>query len=162
LQRIAGKPCQQAREAAAQEERDRRVKEAEDRAKEQKESANKLRRRAIVAAGAAVAAFILLVMSVVLWLGAQKQSLREALGSVGGRPIVITQSAPSALAISPDNHWLVTGSEDHTARLWDLRAKDPAASPAVLRGHEGEVYAVAISPDNHWLVTGGSDGTERL
>ena len=32
-----------------------------------------------------------------------------------------------AVAISPDNHWLVTtGRWDKTARLWDLRAKDPA------------------------------------
>ena len=27
----------------------------------------------------------------------------------------------------------MTGSEDKTARLWDLRAKDPAANPIVLR-----------------------------
>ena len=40
-------------------------------------------------------------------------------------------------AISPDNHWLVTGSQDKTARLWDLSAKDPAANPVVLRGHDG-------------------------
>jgi WD40 repeat protein len=66
------------------------------------------------------------------------------------------------VAISPDNRWLVTGSEDKTARLWDLSSKDPAASPVVLRGHEGEVYAVAISPDNRWLVTGSYDKTARL
>ena len=41
------------------------------------------------------------------------------------------------MAISPDNRWLVTGSYDKTARLWDLSAKDPAANPVVLRGHEG-------------------------
>jgi len=68
----------------------------------------------------------------------------------------------SAVAISPDNHWLVTGSWDRTARLWDLTAKDPAAKPVVLRGHEDGVNAVAISPDNRWLVTGGLDGTARL
>ena len=42
----------------------------------------------------------------------------------------------NAVAISPDNRWLVTGSDDKTARLWDLSAKDPAANPVVLRGHE--------------------------
>ena len=40
------------------------------------------------------------------------------------------------MAISPDNRWVVTGSADKTARLWDLSAKDPAANPVVLRGHE--------------------------
>jgi len=57
---------------------------------------------------------------------------------------------------------LVTSSGDKTARLWDLTAKDPAASPVVLRGHESEVTAVGISPDNHWLVTGSRDATARL
>jgi WD40 repeat protein len=32
------------------------------------------------------------------------------------------------VAISPDNRWLVTGSADMTARLWDLSAKDSAAN----------------------------------
>jgi len=59
----------------------------------------------------------------------------------------------NAVAISADNQWVLTGSGDGTARLWDLRAKDPAASPVVLRGHEGAVRAVAISADNHWLVS---------
>ena len=62
-----------------------------------------------------------------------------------------------AVGISPDSRWLVTGSADKTARLWDLSAKDPAAKPVVLRGHDGKVIAVGISPDSRWLVT-GSDG----
>ena len=51
---------------------------------------------------------------------------------------------------------------DKTVRLWDLSAKDPAANPVVLRGHEKTIYAVAISPDNRWLVTGSEDKTARL
>jgi WD40 repeat protein len=48
---------------------------------------------------------------------------------------------------SSDNRWVVTGSADKTARLWDLSAQDPAANAKVLRGHEDGVSAVAISPD---------------
>jgi WD40 repeat protein len=51
---------------------------------------------------------------------------------------------------------------DKTARLWDLSAKDPAANPVVLRGHDGPVWAVGISPDNRWVVTGSGDNTARL
>jgi WD40 repeat protein len=40
------------------------------------------------------------------------------------------------VAVSPENRWVVTGSQDKTARLWDLRAKDPAANSVVLQGHE--------------------------
>ena len=79
-------------------------------------------------------------------------------------PIVLRghEGSITAVAISPDNRWLVTGSGDKTARLWDLTAKDPAAAPIVLRGHEGSINAVAISPDNRWLVTGSWDKTARL
>jgi WD40 repeat protein len=56
-------------------------------------------------------------------------------------PVVLGghEDAVNAVTFSPDNHWLVTGSEDNTARLWDLTVKDPAASPVVLRGHKGAV-----------------------
>jgi WD40 repeat protein len=64
------------------------------------------------------------------------------------------------MAISTDSHWLVTGSEDGTTRLWDL--KNLAALPIVLSSHKEPVRAVAISPDNHWLVTGGEDKTVRI
>ena len=70
--------------------------------------------------------------------------------------------AVNAVVVSPDNRWVVTGSADKTARLWDLRAKDPATNPVVLRGHEGGVLAVAVSPDNCWVVTGSLDNTARL
>jgi WD40 repeat protein len=56
----------------------------------------------------------------------------------------------------------VTGSDDKTARLWDLTSKDPAAGSIVLHGHEYAITAVAISADNHWLVTGSVDKTARL
>ena len=91
-----------------------------------------------------------------------EQSLREALSFIGGRPVARADGPITTVAISPDNRWLVTGSADKTARLWDLSAKDPAANPVVLRGHEGPVSAVAISPDNRWLVTGSADKTARL
>ena len=58
--------------------------------------------------------------------------------------------------------WVVTASKDNTARLWDLRAKDPAANPVILRGHEAPAVRVAISSDNHRVVTGSDDKTARV
>jgi WD40 repeat protein len=92
-------------------------------------------------------------------MAAPEQSLREALASMGG---VLLVRSTSAVGISPDNQWLVTGGVDGTVRLWDLTAKDPAANPVVLRGHRSAVTAAEISSNNHWLVTGSADATARL
>lgn len=66
----------------------------------------------------------------------------------------------SAIAISPDNHWVITGSgcdghccTDATARMWDLTTADPAANSKVLPDHDGQISAIAVSSNNHWLVT---------
>ena len=67
-----------------------------------------------------------------------------------------------AVAISPDNHWVVTGSEDKTARLWDLSAKDPAANPVVLRGHEDRSVRWRSARITTGLRPVASDKTARL
>ena len=68
----------------------------------------------------------------------------------------------NTVAISYDSHWLVTGSVDNTARVWDLTAKDAGASPVILLGHDGVVDALAISPDNRWLASRDGGETVRL
>jgi hypothetical protein len=91
-----------------------------------------------------------------------EQSLRDSVQNLGGLGLAGHDGAVWAVAISPDGRWLVTGSEDRTARLWDLMADDPNKTARVLSGHQGPVWAVAISPDGRWLVTGSLDTTARL
>ena len=65
-----------------------------------------------------------------------------------------------ALAFAPDGRTLVSGSFDHTARVWDLTTRQPAYPP--LRGHTGFIYAVAFSPNGKRIVTGSDDATLKL
>ena len=65
----------------------------------------------------------------------------------------------SSAAISPDNKYVLTGSHDKTARLWDAQTGTEIHS---FQGHSGEVNTVSISPDGRYVLTGGEDDTARL
>jgi len=63
---------------------------------------------------------------------------------------------------------MVTGSDDKTARLWDISENDPEREePRLLRvlrvpigpGNHGKVYAVALSPDGKIVAAGGYNRT---
>ncbi len=63
------------------------------------------------------------------------------------------------IAYSPDGKYLLTGSTDETARLWD------AATGREVRqfiGHTNTVWGVAFSPDGKHILTGSFDKTVRL
>jgi WD40 repeat protein len=68
-----------------------------------------------------------------------------------------------ALGFSPDDRWLATGSDDETARLWDLSAQPLGSGSTILVGHKGAVRQVAFSPTPPYrLVTVARDRTARL
>ena len=63
-----------------------------------------------------------------------------------------------AVAFSSDGKYLVTGSKDKTARLWDL------ATGQIIRVFSGDTIefgAVAFSPDGKYLITAGGEQEEN-
>jgi WD40 repeat protein len=65
----------------------------------------------------------------------------------------------SAVAFSRDGKYILTGSWDNTARLWDAGSGEVKARYV---GHSDYVGAVDMSPDGRWVCTGSWDGTARL
>jgi WD40 repeat protein len=67
--------------------------------------------------------------------------------------------AVTAVAFSPDDRLLASGSADRTIKLWDTATGKEVLS---LRGHEKRVTCLAFSPDSKRLVSGGMDGAVKL
>ncbi|MEO8846127.1 MAG: protein kinase [Kofleriaceae bacterium] len=57
-----------------------------------------------------------------------------------------------------DGRSLLTGSDDSTARLWNLLD----GSSLVFRGHEDDVYRARLSPDEKLAATASLDGSLRV
>jgi WD40 repeat protein len=64
-----------------------------------------------------------------------------------------------AAAFSPDGQFIVTASDDKTARIWEARTGQERQH---LTGHSGAVGDAAYSPDGTQIVTASADGTVRI
>ena len=60
---------------------------------------------------------------------------------------------------SPNRKFVVTASQDSTARVWSAST---GQSLAILRGHADWVYSAAFSPDGQSVITASQDGTARI
>lgn len=65
------------------------------------------------------------------------------------------------IALSPDGRWLATASLDHTARIWDLAAADPARASYPL-SNTTYVSAVAFNPDGTRLAVANAEGQVQM
>jgi WD40 repeat protein/class 3 adenylate cyclase len=61
-----------------------------------------------------------------------------------------------SMRYTPDGRWLITTSDDHTAKVWDART---GRIVQTLTGHTDTVAGLAISRNGQTLYTGGPDGT---
>lgn len=65
-----------------------------------------------------------------------------------------------AVAFTPDGRSLVTGSDDGTARLWEMPTGRPLGGP-LYHPPKQPVTCLAISPDSRGILTGCQDGVSR-
>ncbi len=65
----------------------------------------------------------------------------------------------TSVAFSPDGRFVLTGSRDRSAQLWDAATGKPLRRFA---GHQGDISSVAFSADGRLVLTGSDDGTARL
>ncbi|MCS6864278.1 MAG: WD40 repeat domain-containing protein [Gemmataceae bacterium] len=76
--------------------------------------------------------------------------IREFIGHSG---------AVTSLAVTADSSLLVTGGEDKTVRVWDVKSAKPIRS---FQGHMAKVSTVTIRPDGRQLASGSEDGAIRI
>ena len=69
------------------------------------------------------------------------------------------QGAVLSLNFSPDGRFLVSGSTDHTAIVWDVGQRQEVHR---LRGHEGDINDAVFTLDGARVVTGSDDQTLAL
>jgi len=89
----------------------------------------------------------------------------------GGTPLQLTDGDKTAdslcCALSPDKHWVVVGSKDRTARLWNL-ADDLKSARLIRRftGHADEISDIKFissdSPANFRIVSASRDTLARV
>ncbi|MFM7279117.1 MAG: WD40 repeat domain-containing protein, partial [Microcystis aeruginosa] len=65
----------------------------------------------------------------------------------------------NSVAITPDGTTLVSGSDDTTIKVWNLKR---GGEPRILKSHEKAVTSVAITPNGTTLVSGSAEKTIKV
>jgi len=65
----------------------------------------------------------------------------------------------TAVAFSPDDRWVASGSADRSIRIWDLGT---GLEHRRFAGHQGEVKSIAFSKEGDRLISASEDGSLRL
>lgn len=65
----------------------------------------------------------------------------------------------TALTMTADARYVVSGGQDGTVRLWDVETGTLLYS---MSGHEGPILQILVTPDGRHIISGSSDDTLRL
>ncbi|MGL6194530.1 MAG: WD40 repeat domain-containing protein, partial [Thermoguttaceae bacterium] len=66
------------------------------------------------------------------------------------------------IKFSNSSRYIITGSRDNTARIWDINTESATPDSVVLKGHDGWISSLAVTNDGKWLATAGYDRSIRL
>jgi AAA ATPase domain/WD domain, G-beta repeat len=72
------------------------------------------------------------------------------------RTLVGHTGAVLACAVTPDGRCVVSASDDHTLKVWDLESGQTLAT---LVGHAGAVTSCAVTPDGRRVISASNDQT---
>jgi WD40 repeat protein len=86
-------------------------------------------------------------------------AISRSLAGLHERMRITTSSSVISVAFSPDGKRLLAGSEDKTARIWDIATGKEVHA---FNGHEEQVNSVAFDPRGALVLTGSNDKTARL
>ena len=103
-----------------------------------------------------IAAILLLMAVFPAWAQSTEPMLRMELGT--------HNASIFGIAIDPSNRIVVTGSEDKTARVWDIAGDARllrTLRPPIGEGEQGQIFTVALSPDGQTIACGGRTGSPK-
>ena len=69
------------------------------------------------------------------------------------------EGAVSAVGITSDGRFAVSGSADGTLRVWNIADGRPLA---IMRGHDSWIRPVIVTADGAHIASGGHDRTVRI
>jgi WD40 repeat protein len=84
-------------------------------------------------------------------IGAEDRALQRVLAG--------HDASVRCVAVTPDGQLVLTGSNDHTARVWESAT---GKTLTIFRGHTANVTCVAFSIDGAYAITGSEDETVLL